>query len=449
MLLRRIAIFLSVLLLASASGFAQMTAEQRLRNLASFDQVWNTVREKTWDPSFGGVNWQAVRDELRPKIEAARTDAEVRAVMADMLSRLHLTHYGVIPGSVYRDVENAGGAANNQDGSENEFAEQGDPGIHVRVIDALAVVVSVEPGSPAELAGVRPGWIIQRINDESLAPVLKRVIGEYSSSTLEEMMLSHSVLGRLDGPLMNAVQVDFLDGKDRPLSLTLARRKPRGFPEKFGFMPESWLWIDAEIIRPQIDYLAFNYFLDPVRLTTALQSTIESCPDCAGMIIDVRGNPGGIGILAMGLAGFFLDTPNLKLGTLQMRNLPMNFVVNPRTPSFHRPLAILIDGLSASTSEIFAGGLQDLKRARVFGSRSAGAALPSMFERLPNGDGFQFAMATYQSQSGKTLEGAGVIPDVAAPMTRAALLARKDPALDAAVEWIHQQTAKGTTSNDQ
>ncbi len=108
-----------------------------------------------------------------------------------------------------------------------------------------------------------------------------------------------------------------------------------------------------------------------------------------------------------------------------------------------------MDGLSASTSEIFAGGMQDLSRARVFGTKSAGAALPSMIERLPNGDGFQYAAASYTSESGKVLEGAGVIPDVTLPLTRAALLAGKDPALDAALAWIRSldQTGSAVPTN--
>ena len=74
-------------------------------------------------------------------------------------------------------------------------------------------------------------------------------------------------------------------------------------------------------------------------------------------------------------------------------------------------LAILVDGCSASTSEIFAGGLQDVKRARVFGTHTAGAALPSVISKLPNGDGFQYAIANYISVGGKPLEGIGVTPD--------------------------------------
>jgi carboxyl-terminal processing protease len=104
----------------------------------------------------------------------------------------------------------------------------------------------------------------------------------------------------------------------------------------------------------------------------------------------------------------------------------------------------LVDETSASTSEILAGGLKDLKRAHIFGTRTAAAALPSAIEMLPNGDGFQYAMANYVSQGGKPLEGIGVSPDVEAPLTREALLAGKDPALDAAVNWI--QSAKEGTS---
>jgi len=115
----------------------------------------------------------------------------------------------------------------------------------------------------------------------------------------------------------------------------------------------------------------------------------------------------------------------------------LRFVVNPRLPAFRGPLAILVDGSSASTSEIFAGGMQDLKRARVFGTRTAGAALPSFIEKLPNGDGFQTAAADYISEGGKRLEGLGVTPDVVVAPTRDSLLAGRDVALEAAVNWIH------------
>jgi len=179
-------------------------------------------------------------------------------------------------------------------------------------------------------------------------------------------------------------------------------------------------------------------FLDPGRLIPALAAAVDECAHCSGFAIDLRGNPGGIGAMAMGMAGFFIQDQGELLGTMQLRDSALKFAINPRTPQFKGKLAVLVDGLSASTSEIFASGLQDLKRARVFGSRTAGAALPSVIERLPNGDAFQYAIANYVSKNGGVLEGKGVTPDVEVRPRRESLLQGKDDALDRALQWLKQ-----------
>jgi carboxyl-terminal processing protease len=143
--------------------------------------------------------------------------------------------------------------------------------------------------------------------------------------------------------------------------------------------------------------------------------------------------------MAMGIAGFFIDKSGQKLGEMKMRETTLKFVIFPRPETYAGPLAILLDEGSASTSEILAGGLQDLGRARIFGVRSAGAALPSDIIRLPNGDGFQYAQASYTSESGKVLEGQGVTPDVVVQETRDALLAGRDLVVEAADEWIRSK----------
>jgi carboxyl-terminal processing protease len=143
--------------------------------------------------------------------------------------------------------------------------------------------------------------------------------------------------------------------------------------------------------------------------------------------------------MAMGMAGWLVDKPDQRLGTMYMRDATLNFVINPRADVFQGPVAVLVDGSSASTSEILAEGLKDLGRARVFGTKTAAAALPSIFERLPNGDGFQYATANYISAGGKPLEGLGVTPDVEVKLSREGLLAGHDAVLDAALEWIRKK----------
>jgi carboxyl-terminal processing protease len=146
--------------------------------------------------------------------------------------------------------------------------------------------------------------------------------------------------------------------------------------------------------------------------------------------------------MAMGVAGHFLDS-TLVIGTMRQRSGDLRFVANPRrvdtrnqpVAPFAGPVALVVDELSASTTEIFAGGLQAVGRARVFGTRTAGMALPAIMERLPNGDILYHAVADFLSPTGKPIEGDGVVPQVPVAPTRAALLAGRDPALEAAVAW--------------
>ena len=144
--------------------------------------------------------------------------------------------------------------------------------------------------------------------------------------------------------------------------------------------------------------------------------------------------------MGMGLAGWFVSEKNHYLGKMILRDTELKAIVFPRPDAYTGPVAILVDGLSGSTSEIFAGGLQDLGRARVFGSTTAGAALPSEIVKLPNGDGFQYVFADYISQGGEKLEGRGVIPDVPVSPTRDALLEGRDLVLEAAMDWIREQS---------
>jgi len=129
----------------------------------------------------------------------------------------------------------------------------------------------------------------------------------------------------------------------------------------------------------------------------------------------------------------------VSLGRMTMKSTPLQLNVNPRRPTFMPPVAVLIDECSISAAEIYAGGLLDIQAARVFGSRSAGLVLPSSFTRLPNGDGFLYAMADYKSSSGRVLEGEGVQPQEEVTLTRKKLIQDPDPILSAAINWIKTQ----------
>ncbi len=139
---------------------------------------------------------------------------------------------------------------------------------------------------------------------------------------------------------------------------------------------------------------------------------------------------------------------------MQTRQAPLQFKVNPRlvTPDgrrvtpFSGPVAILVDELTASTSEVLAGALQSLRRARVFGRQTMGQVLPASTKKLPNGDVLMYAIGDFVTSTGQRLEGVGVIPDEVIPLSIPALAAGRDEALEAALRWI--DTRAGGVAKD-
>ncbi len=328
----------------AATAFA-LTPKERQLNTDSFEYVWKAIRDKHWETKPGGLDWQAVHDEFRPAIEKADSMDAARAVMMKMLDRLHQTHFGIIPADLYNDVDGSHARGGNT------------TGIDVRVVGVQALVTSVEAGSSAAHEGVRPGWQIVKIGATDLDPVIAKVNEAQKKSTLRDLAARRVVLTKLDAQPGESVAVEFLDGENKRVSKTLVYGKPKGTLTKFGYLYPEHVWIDSSKIGGgNIGYVSFNIFLDPPRLMNLFGEAVQSCMKCDGFVIDLRGNPGGIGAMAMGMAGWFIEQPNQRLGTLYMRDTTIKFVINPRVNTFSGPLAILVDGASASTSEILAGG---------------------------------------------------------------------------------------------
>jgi carboxyl-terminal processing protease len=188
----------------------------------------------------------------------------------------------------------------------------------------------------------------------------------------------------------------------------------------------------------------FSQWAMPVygRLVEALREHDE----CRAVVLDLRGNSGGLVVTMPAVGGLFLDQP-AAIGTmitgggeLKLTALPREVDDAGRDVRRHRgPLAILTDRGSVSCSDMFAGGMQALGRARIFGDTSAGMALPSASVPLPSGDRLLYPTAEYIDPKGRRIEGVGVVPDTPAPPTLDALRKGRDPALDAALAWAAQQ----------
>jgi len=411
------------------SRVPSLSEAQRRLNLEAFDAVWETVRDTHWDPEAVGESWLSARDALRPRVASASSMTEARRVLQDLVDRLGQSHFAILSADLYGDLAPEAGGGD------------GTTGIDIRILEQRATVVSVAPGSPADRAGVRPGWIVHSAGGRELAPIIERASSGEEGPATHPLLLTMALRLRLQGEVGSTTRPVLVDGKDRRLELELELDEPRGARVQLGYLPPMHVWFEHRKATEGVGLIAFNAFLDPGALMPRFGEAMRSSMQADGLVIDLRGNPGGIGAMAMGMAGWLVERSGQRLGSMTTREGTLDFAVFPRPETYGGPLAILVDDLTASTAEILAGGLQDLGRARVFGTPTAGMALPSRVELLPNGDAFQYAFASYVSALGRPLEGRGVVPDEVVAPTRARLLEGADPALEAALTWIRKHEA--------
>src|SRR5438270_1259 len=143
----------------SAGSPAALTPEQRTNNLESFEHVWRTIRDKHYDPKLGGLDWQAVHDELRPQMEQADTPAKSREILTQMIQRLGESHFAILPRDVYQEIKkepkkeepsSPGESDNAKKEDTASGADQAVAGFDVRVVDGQALVVRLDEGLPAD-----------------------------------------------------------------------------------------------------------------------------------------------------------------------------------------------------------------------------------------------------------------------------------------------------------
>lgn len=412
--------------------------------LATFDSAWSRIQRSYYDSTMRGIDWSAVRAELRPKIARARSRAEVRATITEMLSRLGESHFAVLPGTVLGDsIPTA-----------TDGGRPGDAGMEVRLLDERLIVTHVDPAGPAAQAGIGPGWTIDRIGANDVAPLIEALQGVAGvhERRLAGIRLNLRFITELTGAAGSRLSLVVRDGRDVAHRHDLVRREAPGQAVQIGALPTMLTRFEHARVSQAggcAGLIRFNMFMPPI--AAPFDDAMGALRDCHGLVLDLRGNLGGVAAMVMGLAGYFFDEP-VRLGELRLRGSELRYTANPRRVSRHgdrmetyrAPVAILIDELSASTTEIFAAALQHLSRARVFGVPSAGQALPALLMRLPNGDGLMYVIADFVAPGGRRLEGEGVVPDERVADTRAGLLSGTDEPLLAALRWIESERNRST-----
>jgi carboxyl-terminal processing protease len=391
----------------------------------AFDKVWNTINEKHYDPTFNGVDWKAVREAYLPKARAANSDLDFHDVLRQMLGELKLSHFNIFPPPPTIAVENETG---------------GIVGVELKWIGGLPVVYRVEPDSPAAAAQIRPGFILNKVDgklvSETLRPLSESLAKRKATEMMSRVYKERTAEALLGGKPDSKIGLEFLDGEDKPVSVELTRYKYAGeMSQPLGHFPKQKVIFESRLLPENIGYIRFNMWVIPQ--AAKIRAAVREFANADGIIFDLRGNPGGVGGIAGGVAGLLTDE-QVSLGTMRSRSGSMSLLGYPQSNPFKGKVVVLTDHGSASTSEMFAAGIQENGRGKVVGETSAGAILLSVFDSLPTGYMFQYAISDYKSPNNVLIEGRGVKPDREVAMTRESLLAGRDAQLDAAIAEIRK-----------
>ena len=393
--------------------------------VASFEDAWQTINETFYDPKFGGLDWAGVRRELLPRARAAKSVEEVRDVIRDMIERLGRSHFELLSDST-------------------ALPGAGEIPIEIRVMSSEVVITRVPRGGPAAAAGLIPGQVLLAVDQETADSWKKARTGRDARAKDQRQWEAAYRALHGDDASTATVKVRETDGRQRTISV----RRDSGAGDLLVFANVTVRNARLQSDRLQtrggrsVGYVAFSMWMTSI--ADAFEQAIDTFRGADGMIVDLRGNPGGVMGMITRFSGHFIDEQRL-LGTMRTRPAPeLKFNVNPqratadgrRVTPFAGPLAILVDEQSASTSEIFAGAMQGVGRARVFGRQSMGQALPASTKTLPNGDVLLHVLGDFVTSDGKSLEGRGVVPDQVVPLSIASLASGRDPDIEAALAWI-------------
>lgn len=368
------------------ASFAPEQRERAEQNLEVFSATWDLVNRKYFDPKFQGVDWNAAGVRHAAAAGAAPDEAALYRVLNAMVDLLDDSHTH---------------AHSPKRAAEQRTRTRPRTGFNLTRLEDVWVVSEVLPGSPAEEAGVKPGWIVVARDGKPLGDTIdfKPKVGD-------------------------AAEWEFLDEAHRTVRVAPVARVLSTGPRQV-----------KQVLADGFVHLRFDEFDATDRRW--LGRELKEHAKAPGVVIDLRRNPGGE-TFSLGITiGEFFDR-SVDCGTFVSRSGRRSVKNSWQLGSaqYRGKVVVLVDDATGSAAEIFAAVLQDHGRATVVGRRTGGAVLASSFHGLPDGGRLQLSREDYFAPKGRRLEELGVEPDVVVPRTLADLRAGRDRDLEEAVRVL-------------
>ena len=271
-----------------------------------------------------------------------------------------------------------------QAGTSGEF---GGLGIEVGMEDGFVKVISPIDDTPADRAGVKAGDLVIRLDD----------------TPVKGMALSDAVKIMRGKPGTDIILTIVRDGEDKPLNITITRAVIRVTSVK------------SRMLDPGYGYVRISQFQSRTgdNLREALEKLEEkSDGPLKGLVLDLRNNPGGVLSAAVSVSDAFLKDGIIVYTEGRLEDAKLKFNAKPTDILHGAPLVVLVNGGSASASEIVAGALQDHQRAIIMGKKTFGKGSVQTILPMDNGSALKLTTAKYYTPSGTSIQATGISPDI-------------------------------------
>ena len=387
----------------------------------AFDFVWTTIAERYHDRRLNGVDWNAARDKYRPLAMNAPDDAAFWDVLDRMAGELKDSHTRVeSPDRV---------ALRKRDESITL-------GFAFRILQGRLVVTSVHSESDAYWAGVRPGMTIERIAGEPAMAAYTKLMADTRLDSTDRSRHLRAVRRLATGAEGSSVDFTFAREDGTAFDARLTRRKVH-------FRPTA----SHRVLPSGFGYLRLTQW--SIGVMPRALAGLEALRDTPGLVIDLRGNPGGSVHAVNAMLSRFYPKPTDLGNTTTRTGKPISMLfgaveiiklkntVEGRSDAYTGPVVILTNAVSASGSELFSGTMQATGRAVVVGEPTCGCLLGFLgYAKVPGGAELAYSEVGFTLSNGQRIEGVGVQPNHLVPLTIADLRVNRDRALETAQEIL-------------
>ena len=380
------------------------------------DEVWQIIDRTYVDATFNQTDWRSVRQEYLSR-EYANKEQAYTAVR-EMLKKLDDPYTRFMDPNQFRNM---------QMDTSGQLTGVGIQLSQDEATKKLTVIAPIED-TPASRAGILARDIIVKIDDKTTAGM----------DVNDAIRL---IRGEEGTPITLTIE---RGGKE--IEFRLVRAKIDLHPVRFSKKIEG---------NNSVGYIRLNQFSANAseEMEAALKELEKQKVD--GYVLDLRSNPGGLLNASIDIARMWLETGTI-VSTVNRRGETDRQEAN-KTPLTNKPLVILVDGGSASASEILSGALQDNKRATLVGTQTFGKGLVQSVRGLGDGSGLAVTIAKYLTPSGRDINHSGIAPDEVVPLSdeqrkvlqtdREKVASIDDPQYVKALELLNKKVAEARGNN--